>query len=137
MTPEQLAEIPGIGPKMTEKIQIAVNSYYSQFEEGEVPPQYEAEAPPLEPAMVSGGTIAPPLQIRPIVETVEAPLVTAAAVMPGLPVEGEDTEAGEEEYEDFDTISAGEAAAGAASEPEENSPEQGGVDQEGNGPGRG
>ncbi|MBI2817231.1 MAG: transcription termination/antitermination protein NusA [Acidobacteria bacterium] len=34
MTPEQLQEIPGIGPKMVEKIRLAVNTYYSQFEEG-------------------------------------------------------------------------------------------------------
>jgi N utilization substance protein A len=33
MTPEQLQEIPGIGPKMVEKIRQAVNNYYSQFEE--------------------------------------------------------------------------------------------------------
>ncbi len=32
MTPEQLEEIPGIGPKMVEKIQTAVISYYDQFE---------------------------------------------------------------------------------------------------------
>ena len=33
MTPEQLQEIPGIGPKMVEKIRLAVNNYYLQFEE--------------------------------------------------------------------------------------------------------
>ena len=33
MTPEQLEEIPGIGPKLVERIQIAVNGYYLQFEE--------------------------------------------------------------------------------------------------------
>jgi len=33
MTPEQLEEIPGIGPKMVEKIQEAVNGYYAQFEQ--------------------------------------------------------------------------------------------------------
>jgi len=32
MTPEQLEEIPGIGPKMVERIQAAVVSYYGQFE---------------------------------------------------------------------------------------------------------
>jgi N utilization substance protein A len=32
MTPEQLEEIPGIGPKMIEKIQSAVVNYYGQFE---------------------------------------------------------------------------------------------------------
>ena len=33
MTPEQLEEIPGIGPEAVEAIQIAVNNYYAQFEE--------------------------------------------------------------------------------------------------------
>src|SRR5579863_6288695 len=32
MTPEQLEEIQGIGPKMVEQIQEAVNAYYSQFD---------------------------------------------------------------------------------------------------------
>jgi N utilization substance protein A len=32
MTPEQLQEIPGIGPKMVERIQNAVVNYYGQFE---------------------------------------------------------------------------------------------------------
>src|SRR5512142_2006242 len=40
MTPEQLEEIQGIGPKMVERIQEAVNAYYSQFE-----PQAEGAAP--------------------------------------------------------------------------------------------
>jgi N utilization substance protein A len=33
MTPEQLEEIQGIGPKTVETIQVAVNSYYAMFEE--------------------------------------------------------------------------------------------------------
>jgi N utilization substance protein A len=33
MTPEELEEIPGIGPKLVEKIQLAVNGYYVQFED--------------------------------------------------------------------------------------------------------
>ena len=33
MTPEQLEEIPGIGPELVENIQEAVNAYYNQFEE--------------------------------------------------------------------------------------------------------
>ena len=35
MTPEQLEEIPGIEPELVEKIQLAVNNYYSQFEANE------------------------------------------------------------------------------------------------------
>ena len=44
MTPEQLEEIAGIGSEMVEKIQAAVNAYYSQFEEqgqGEAEPAVE------------------------------------------------------------------------------------------------
>ena len=44
MTPEQLEEISGIGPKTVETIQVAVNSYYAQFEEGAVA-EAEATAP--------------------------------------------------------------------------------------------
>ena len=32
MTPEQLEEIPGIGEPLVEKIQLAVNEYYGQFD---------------------------------------------------------------------------------------------------------
>jgi transcription termination/antitermination protein NusA len=34
MTPEELEAIPSIGPKIVEKILVAVNSYYAQFESG-------------------------------------------------------------------------------------------------------
>src|SRR5450432_913275 len=44
MTPEQLEEIQGIGPKTVENIQESVNAYYSQFED----PVQEAEAPDAE-----------------------------------------------------------------------------------------
>ena len=57
MTPEQLEEIPGIGPKMVERIQLAVNNYYGQFEEvGQAPategpePAAEVEVSPEAPA---------------------------------------------------------------------------------------
>jgi transcription termination/antitermination protein NusA len=47
MTPEQLEEIPGIGPKTVETIQVAVNSYYAQYEDQPAmadEPQAEAAA---------------------------------------------------------------------------------------------
>jgi hypothetical protein len=44
MTPEQLEEIQGIGPQAVERIQEAVNSYYSQYEEGAVAPEERAAA---------------------------------------------------------------------------------------------
>ena len=53
MTPEDLEEIQGIGPKMVEKIQLAVNAYYGQFEagpEGEASLESEAIAEPEENA---------------------------------------------------------------------------------------
>jgi N utilization substance protein A len=37
MTPEDLEAIQGIGPTMVEKIQLAVNAYYGQFEPGGEP----------------------------------------------------------------------------------------------------
>ncbi len=47
MTPEQLEEIEDIGPKTVERIQLAVNSYYQQFEDAMAgPPAEAAEAPP-------------------------------------------------------------------------------------------
>src|SRR3990170_627099 len=42
MTPEQLQEVPGIGPKMVEKIRLAVNNYYAQFEEAAAPAEFPA-----------------------------------------------------------------------------------------------
>src|SRR5712692_6937837 len=59
MTPEDLEEIQGIGPKMVEKIQLAVNAYYAQFDEtgeagmpaeGDAGLPAEAEAATGEPA---------------------------------------------------------------------------------------
>jgi N utilization substance protein A len=44
MTPEELEEIRGIGPKMVEKIQQAVNAYYAQFEGGTEAIEMGAEA---------------------------------------------------------------------------------------------
>jgi transcription termination/antitermination protein NusA len=44
MTPEQLEEIPGIGPEMVEKIQLAVISFYGQYDAAESAPA-ETEAP--------------------------------------------------------------------------------------------
>lgn len=37
MTPEQLEEVPGIGPKTVEKISIAVNAYFSSLDAAEAP----------------------------------------------------------------------------------------------------
>lgn len=42
MTPEQLEELPGVGPKTVEKISIAVNNYFSTLDAGGVPATEEA-----------------------------------------------------------------------------------------------
>ena len=65
MTPEELEDIQGIGPKMVEKIQQAVNAYYGQFEAGAEPGEVEAspgevvegqvESSPVETAAESVG----------------------------------------------------------------------------------
>jgi transcription termination/antitermination protein NusA len=52
MTPEELEAIPGIGPDAIEQIQVAVNTYYNQFDEGqgsENPEQTMPEATPVSP----------------------------------------------------------------------------------------
>ena len=54
MTPEQLQEIPGIDPEAVEHLQVAVNSYYSQFEEsaaGDENPEENIPAPLPAPGM--------------------------------------------------------------------------------------
>jgi N utilization substance protein A len=50
MTPEQLEEIQGIGPRMVEKIQQAVLAYYGQFEEQMASPSGDQAVTPMEPA---------------------------------------------------------------------------------------
>src|SRR3982075_2823313 len=57
MTPEQLEEVPGVGPKTVEKISIAVNNYFSTLETGTVPPIPEAG----ETAAVEGAEAAEPV----------------------------------------------------------------------------
>jgi N utilization substance protein A len=48
MTPEELEDIQGIGPKMVEKIQLAVNAYYGQFEGSAEPGDVEASPSEVE-----------------------------------------------------------------------------------------
>jgi N utilization substance protein A len=57
MTPEQLEELPGVGPKTVEKISIAVNNYFSTLETGAVAVIPEAG----ETAAVEGGEAAEPV----------------------------------------------------------------------------
>ena len=99
MTPEQLEEIPGIGPKMVEKIQVAVNSYYSQFEPQQAAAAEEVVPPDDESLAAAVGDAVPVIP----------------SVMPGLPVEGEDVDdgepgIGEEDFDNMDLSTADEAA---------------------------
>jgi N utilization substance protein A len=56
MTPEQLEELPGVGPKTVEKISIAVNNYFATLETGAVAAPPEAG----ETAAVEGAEVAEP-----------------------------------------------------------------------------
>jgi len=87
MTPEQLEEIPGIEPELVERIQLAVNNYYSQFESTEAssaaPAEIEVEVP-AEPAGEPAGepsespeTAAPEASAAEATEEVGAPEVEA------------------------------------------------------------
>ena len=73
MTPEQLEEIPGIDPTMVEKIQVAVNNYYSQFEGGESAGAPAAEAAHEELAEHTPAEEASAGEIKALEEPVEAP----------------------------------------------------------------
>ncbi|MSO20951.1 MAG: transcription termination/antitermination protein NusA [Acidobacteria bacterium] len=76
MTPEQLEEIPGIGPKMVEKIRQAVNNYYAQFEEAAASPDDVVEADKVAAEAVAD-TSAVPTEEAAAEPTVEATLEVA------------------------------------------------------------
>ncbi|HEV7551557.1 MAG TPA: transcription termination factor NusA [Candidatus Angelobacter sp.] len=88
MTPEQLEEVPGVGPKTVEKISIAVNNYFSTLETGAVPPIPEAG----ETAAVEGAEAAEPVAeiaaaegaASEYAEAVETGQASEAAVIAGV-----------------------------------------------------
>jgi len=84
MTPEELEAIPGIGPTIVEKILVAVNAYYAQFEPG-AEPGAEAVAEAVEMPAEE-----PAVEAAPESETAETAPVTAGK--------------SPEEKEEFDTI---------------------------------
>jgi len=94
MTPEQLEEIPGIGPKTVETIQLAVNGYYAQYEDqgaaagaaeeaAEIETGEEAvEAEPVDELQAGGETVEAGA-VEPVEEALEATVdATPAAVPP-------------------------------------------------------
>jgi N utilization substance protein A len=62
MTPEQLEELPGIGPKTVEKISLAVNNYYSSLDAAQSPAGATAAAEEAPPATDAGVAEAAPTQ---------------------------------------------------------------------------
>ncbi len=104
MTPEQLEEIPGIDPAQVERIQEAVNGYYSQFEEGQggeeaeqLPPDPLPEAPDFaassEEAAELQGTDSQSLEAEPgPPPPEEQPAVTETVYPPGTLYEPESPE---------------------------------------------
>jgi N utilization substance protein A len=81
MTPEQLEEIQGIGPKMVQKIQEAVNAYYGQFEAPEEAPVAPEEAPVVQEEAVAAQEEAPAeVAAAPEEAAVEEAAAEAAAV---------------------------------------------------------
>jgi N utilization substance protein A len=123
MTPEQLEEIPGIGPESVEQLRDAVNAYYSQFETDNAAPAQEAEpaASGEEPAEGGGADADAPE----VVSTVEAPseLEIGEELLKSGP---EPDEAQEETTEQFGTMEG-------AGSPTHNHPEGTGAPEEGRG----
>jgi N utilization substance protein A len=73
MTPEQLEELPGVGPKTVEKISIAVNNYFSSLEAsaGAVIPE-SGETATVEGAEVGGPAAEVTAEAAPASESTEA-----------------------------------------------------------------
>jgi N utilization substance protein A len=117
MTPEQLEELPGVGPKTVEKISIAVNNYFSSLEaEGTAAAATEAaatEAAATESAPAEAGAEEAPAAGEPDSEG-----ALASSTSEGAPAEAEiaaseqeptgEAQQGEQESPDESAASAGE-----------------------------
>jgi N utilization substance protein A len=64
MTPEELEAIPGIGPQVVEKILVAVNAYYAQFEPGAEAGGDAIQAPAEEPFEVESAAAPEPSEAQ-------------------------------------------------------------------------
>jgi N utilization substance protein A len=88
MTPEQLEELPGVGPKTVEKISIAVNNYFSTLETGAAAAVPEAGETPT----VEGGDTGEPVaeiteaesSVSEYAEAVETGQASEAAAIAGV-----------------------------------------------------
>jgi transcription termination/antitermination protein NusA len=95
MTPEQLEELPGVGPKTVEKISIAVNNYFSSLEaeamapaEAEVVQPEADELPPDMPEAVGEGEAAATEEVaQPAEAAVEQAPAAAGADAPAAAAE--------------------------------------------------
>jgi N utilization substance protein A len=96
MTPEQLEEISGIEDKIVERIQVAVNSYYGQFEAAVEQPAEPASAP-----VAVAVTTAPETEI---VEDRPAITETLASAAEAVSTESQPAETGGEKASEDDTI---------------------------------
>jgi len=103
MTPEQLEEIEGIGPRGVEKIFECVNAYYAQFEQ---PVEAHAGEPAAEEAAPGAAVLEPAAEAEAAVPTeVELGAESeAAAPTEAGPPESQTEPALEAESEQFDTI---------------------------------
>jgi N utilization substance protein A len=134
MTPEQLEEIPGIGPESVEQLRDAVNAYYSQFETDNVEPAREAEpaASGEEPAeRGEADTGAPEAEPEVNLEAEGADSAAGTPSEPEIPQElletgPEPAETQEETVEQFGTMEG-------AGSPTHNHPEGTGAPEEGRG----
>jgi N utilization substance protein A len=101
MTPEELEEVPGIGPSMIEKIFAAVNSYYGQFE---AEPEQAAEVE-MEPVSEAAEAEEPAAEGEQVIDAAEAHLSVAPSELGDAPHPVSSVEEGE-----FDTIKDSESA---------------------------
>jgi hypothetical protein len=95
MTPEDLEAIPEIGPAVVEKILIAVNSYYAQFEPPAAP--VEETVPEIEASEATAESGVHPSEAEPVLEAASH-TGEAAAPGPANPAESSD------HHSEFDTI---------------------------------
>jgi transcription termination/antitermination protein NusA len=120
MTPEQLEEVPGVGPKTVEKISIAVNNYFSTLETGAVAATPEAG----ESAAVEGGEVAEPVAEAAPAEDAETDHAEAVETKQASEA-GADASSAEvaEEHTHGEDLSA-DAASAEPAKPEEKSEEE-------------